>query len=404
MAHSSHSSGPPASRHRLLGVDAARGVALIGMMSVHIIPDVGADGTFTAAHLIAGGRSAALFALLAGVGLALATGGRRPPRGRDWARAALGTVARALILVLVGLVLGVLDSGVAVILVYYGLLFLVATVFLPLGPRVLLPLAAVWVVAAPLAGHALRASLPSGTYDNPTAESLAEPVELVRELLLTGYYPVLPWVAYLLAGMGIGRLALGSARVAGALVAAGATLAAAAWWVSTAILDAGAYERIVQAGTGGHPIAGGRVNEGIQSIGLFGTTPTTTWDWLYVVSPHSSSPFDLAHTIGTGMAVLGVTLLLARVARWLVWPLSAIGSMTFTLYTLHVVLLATLVPGTLDHAVLLHVGIALAIAMPWRVFVGRGPLEAFAAAWARAARELVPAPHPPRRPDERITT
>ena len=63
------------SARRILGVDAARGVALIGMMSIHIAPAIGTDGSTSTTYLIASGRSAALFALLAGVGLALASGG-----------------------------------------------------------------------------------------------------------------------------------------------------------------------------------------------------------------------------------------------------------------------------------------------------------------------------------------
>ena len=47
-----------------------------------------------------------------------------------------------------------------------------------------------------------------------------------------------------------------------------------------------------------------------------GVTPTTSWWWLAVALPHSSTPFDLARTIGTSLAVLGAMLLLDRlVAR-----------------------------------------------------------------------------------------
>jgi uncharacterized membrane protein len=62
-------------------VDAARGVALAGMASVHILPVVARDGTETVAGAVAAGRASALFAVLAGVGIALSTGGRvRPQR------------------------------------------------------------------------------------------------------------------------------------------------------------------------------------------------------------------------------------------------------------------------------------------------------------------------------------
>lgn len=80
----------------------------------------------------------------------------------------------------------------------------------------------------------------------------------------------------------------------------------------------------------------------------------------------------LAHAIGRG-----------------IWPLAAVGSMTFTLYSLHVVLVATALPGDTAYALLIHVAIAFVIAVPWRLFVGRGPLEALAAGAAGTARGSV---------------
>lgn len=62
---------------RLLGVDLARLLALLGMFATHLIVPVpddgpgGVDGLFQ----LAAGRSSALFALLAGVSLAIVTRG-----------------------------------------------------------------------------------------------------------------------------------------------------------------------------------------------------------------------------------------------------------------------------------------------------------------------------------------
>ncbi|OLT01079.1 hypothetical protein BJF90_33515 [Pseudonocardia sp. CNS-004] len=65
-------------RGRILGVDAARAVALVGMFATHIFPLREArEPTLTG--LVAAGRASALFAVLAGVGIALATGGRDGP-------------------------------------------------------------------------------------------------------------------------------------------------------------------------------------------------------------------------------------------------------------------------------------------------------------------------------------
>jgi uncharacterized membrane protein len=383
------------SARRLLGVDAARGVALIGMMSVHIVPAIGPDGDTSTAYLIASGRSAALFAVLAGVGLALASGGSTPRRGRALAAAMAGTLARAAVLALVGFLLGAFESGLAIILVYYALLFVVAVPFLGLGYRVLLPLAAVAAVLTPVLSQWLRASMPLPSYGNPTLESLVDPVGLVLELTVTGYYPVLTWSAYILAGLAVGRLALADRRIAWVVMLGGAVLAVGAWTTSWLLLNVGdGLSALEAAGTGQHP-AGSRPLEIALTTGFYGTTPTTDRWWLAVAGPHSGTPFDLLHTIGTACFILGLMLLLMRVARTALWPLAAIGSMTFTLYSLHVVLISTVMPDTIPNALLWHVLVALAIAVPWRMFVGRGPLEALAASVAGTASAAVLGTPPP---------
>ena len=374
---------------RLLGVDAARGLALIGMMAIHILPMLAADGSVSAAYRIASGRSAALFAVLAGVGLALASGGTTPPRGRRLAAAGAGTLARGGVLLLVGLELGALGSGVAVILVFYALLFVVAVPFLGLPARILLPMAAAWAVLAPVLSQAVRPFMPIQSFASPEPQALANPVDLLREVAITGYYPVLTWTAYLLAGLGIGRLALRTMRVQRAVLLAGAALAAGAWLASWWLLHAGGgLQELEAAGAAGTPLAD-RAVEIAVTTSFYGTTPTSTWWWLAVAAPHSGSPFDLLHTIGTSAVVIGAMLLLARVAAPVLVPFAAIGSMTLTLYTLHVVLLATVLPRTVPDAFLWHVLIAVAVAVPWRTFVGRGPLEAVAAFASRSAAGLV---------------
>jgi hypothetical protein len=94
-----------------------------------------------APHEIAGGRASALFAVLAGVSLALISGGSRPERS---ARIAAGIAVRALTIALIGLVLGELPTTIAIILTYYGALFLLGLPFDFLRWRTL---AVAWLLA-----------------------------------------------------------------------------------------------------------------------------------------------------------------------------------------------------------------------------------------------------------------
>lgn len=133
----------------MLGVGVARSLALVGMMSVHIFPPLRADGSLHPAYVVSAGRAAALFAVLAGVGLALATGGREPPDGLRLRAARAGVLARAGSLVALGLLLGKVDSPPLVILAYYGLLFGLAIPFLGLQARHLALLAVAAVLLTP---------------------------------------------------------------------------------------------------------------------------------------------------------------------------------------------------------------------------------------------------------------
>ncbi len=301
-------------------------LALLGMIATHMLPSVSASGAQTWPHELAGGRAAALFAVLAGVALALMTGRRTPLQGSDRVRASVGLAARALLIALLGLALATQETGLAIILTYYGVMFLLAIPFAGLRARSLALLAAAWLVVVPVVSHWLRPELPPRRYDNPMFEQLEQPGLLLWELLVTGYYPALPWLAYVFAGMAVGRSDLGRRGVQAGLLAGGALLAGLATFLSReATADQFSRETLLTA-----------------DFGLYGTTPTDRWAWLLVDAPHSATPFDLAATIGSSLAVIGLCLLVAgALPRPGVRALAVVfgaGTMTLTLYSLHAVL------------------------------------------------------------------
>jgi len=221
----------------LVGVDAARCVALIGMMAIHVLPGVDPDGSRALSHTLAHGRAAAAFALVAGVSLGLAT--RRVWDGtRPWLAAAAAAFARALVIGAIGLALGSLDSGVAVILPYYAVFFVLMIPLIGLRARWLVLVAVLAGVVIPVLSHALRGGLPPPELTNPTFATVVDrPAGLALELLLTGYYPALPWLAYLATGLAVSRLSLRTPRTAWALLAGGVTLMVLARGCSRLLLN-----------------------------------------------------------------------------------------------------------------------------------------------------------------------
>ncbi|MGY1762676.1 heparan-alpha-glucosaminide N-acetyltransferase domain-containing protein [Geodermatophilus sp. SYSU D00779] len=384
---------------RLVGIDAARGIALFGMMAVHNITAVDDDGEVSLAWTLAAGKSAALFALLAGVGVAFATGRRQRPTARTWPGYAAALLVRALIIGGVGLLLGALVPAdlASVILPYYALLFVFAIPLLTLSGRALIALAATITVVMPVLSHWLR----SGTEVRDTVPNLAfgdlvsAPGHVLRELALTGVYPALSWMAYLCVGMAVGRALLTSRRTVVLITLTGAGLAVAAQTISWFLLDVLGGRAELEA-VASRSMTSGELAE-VMGVGWTGTTPTDTGWWLATLAPHSTTPLDLAFTIGLGLAVLGVCILVGRTTTALLRPLAAAGSMTLTLYSLHLLLLSS--PGMPGEGLglLLQTVLVVAFALVWSRYHARGPLEELVARATGAVRRRVQSFTEPRR-------
>ena len=369
-------------------------MALLGMVATHVLDSRDAAGDLTAAQWLAGGRASALFAVLAGASLALMTGGRQPVAGAERRARRAGLAVRALLIALVGLGLGELDSGLAVILTYYGVLFLLGLPFVGFRARTLLVMACAWAVLAPVLAQVLRPRLPERRFDNPSFEQLADPGPLLSELLITGYYPCVPWLAFLLVGMAVARMDLRSRAVQAYVAVGGLALAVVATLVSHWLT---AREAVVQALLPDAPTGVTTGPDLLDSIagGMYGNTPAEgAWAWLLVVAPHSSTPVDLAQSTGSALFVIGVCVgvvgLWGRTVTRGISVLFGAGTMTLSLYSLHVVarteaLWPAETSGTFRWHVLILLGIgAVFVALRWR-----GPLEAVVRACADGVAALV---------------
>lgn len=389
-------SSPGRKRTRVVGVDAARGIALIGIMAVHILPATINGGDPSPTWSVLAGRSAALFALLAGVSIAFLSGADRRLTGRKLFAARVALAVRALLIVFIGLALGLADSPNLIILTYYGVMFLLAVPILGVRTRWLFPAALASALVWPFVMQLVRRSgadhqdqVPDYTFST----AFLHPVSFVEDMVLLGGYPALPWMTYICAGMAVGRLpSLLSRRTALLLMLGGAGLAVVAWVASAVLLGpAGGMDHLMRSGAG--PDADG-VSE-ILNFGPDPTLPTSTWWWLTISAPYSTTPPHLLHTLGAGLLVLGTALLVTDYARSVLQPVVAMGSMTLTLYSAHIVLVAA---GVFDEQspvvdLALQVGLFSVFAVLWRRFVGKGPLEGLLAAVTNRVRtRLGPSP------------
>lgn len=363
------------------------------MMTVHVVPTTDpATAEATWSGMLFSGRSAALFAVLAGVGLALLTGGAgkagaAPEHSNvqvTWFRKVIAV--RAAVIIGVGLFVAMLDAGVAVILVHYGVLFILALPFLRLGPRALALLAAGWVATAPVLYWWLQNLLrpdPSEPaarlWHSPMIFDLAQPGLLALDLFVTGYYPLLLWPAYLFTGMALGRLRLGRGAVQVRLFLGGITGAVVTYGVGWMVeARSGVLERM-RPYAGSDDALQGSLETGDHFLPLV-TDPL----WFLIPMPHQGSHLDLLHTISCAVGVLGLMLLLVRILKWPLAPLVGAGAMPLTLYVGHLMVLGPFwrmdgapLAGVEETTLLLWLVVAALAAGMLKVLLRRrGPLEA----------------------------
>lgn len=349
---------------RVIGLDMARALALLGMISTHLYP--ARDGpNVHVFHLVAAGRSAALFAILAGVSLALVTGRQRPPKGRARVAVSAGLAARAVVIWVLGVWLAKQDSGIAVILPMYGLVFLLVLPFIGFRARTLALIAGTWAVLGPIGFRIIETKMPKGDLFGWTA---------LERLLVSGEYPAFLWIVYFLAGLAAGRLDLRSTRVAVRLLVSGAGLAIAATLISDAVMLRPSILRTLASGAG-PGVTTGDV-QGALDKGFGGFVPPGSWWWLTTHSPHSGTAFDFAQTIGSALAVIGACLLVGRAFPRLTAVIFGAGTMTLTLYSLHVLMNTEPVwPDDVPASFPIHVLVVLGIGAAFRLLGRRGPLE-----------------------------
>lgn len=394
-------------------MDVTRGVAVLGMMAVHVFGTLNREGGPTVATLVAGGRSAATFAVVAGLSLAFLSGGRAGPRPGRGRITAAGIAARGVAIGFIGLVLAYLGSA-DVILSSYGLLFLLAIPLLWAGPRLLAAVA----VAAGLIGPVLVYLAADGPFayhgetEDPTLTSLVtEPLGVLSLLMLSGAYPVVVYLAYVSTGLAVGRLDLRSRRVAWRLLGGGLVLAALAQGLAAHLLfSLGGMSRLLAAvqaeqaddaddDDDGDGEAGSDASDGM-GFDVGRATDELRWEdpplavdsWWYLAlpSPHAHTPLDVAHTIGSALALLGLALLVCRIRafRRALRPLADIGSMPLTIYSAHLVVLATPLLERRPRALFLAMTVAaMVFAVAWRRMRGQGPMERLLASLAGRARD-----------------
>ncbi|MBW5483915.1 DUF418 domain-containing protein [Streptomyces bambusae] len=376
---------------RLVGVDAVRGLAVLGMFAAHVGPGPGSSPAGFAV-VAADGRAPALFTLLAGFSLALAQRHRPATRPAGSGSTLRPLLMRSAVLAALGLALASLWPGILVILAFFAFYFLAAEPFTRLSAPVLTAVAAVSTVAGPLLSFLLGPLFGYEVSGRGSVPELADLTSwsgagrLLDALLLSGAYPLLTYLPYVLVGMALGRVGdLRDPAVARRMAGWGAVAAAAAYgtaWLAVEV--AGGRERLLATIAARHPEALGAEDPLRAVLGRqFGAIPSTSWDWLLVAEPYSQTPLETIANAGVGCVLIGGFALLARArlgVRLLRVP-AALGAMALSAYVIHALVLAGPAYGAQSGTALAaFCGTALCAAWAWQRALagrplGRGPVE-----------------------------
>ena len=324
---------------RLTGLDMARFLAFFGMVLVNfrIAAEVtaGSDPASLLTNALEG-RAAALFVLLAGIGLGLSGAGP-----------AL-VLRRALFL----LALGFLNLLIfeADILHYYGTYFLCALPFLRLSARQLLMLASAVTLLAALGIAGLNYDA-GWDWDTLHYRDFWSLPGYLRHTFYNGWHPVLPWITFLFIGMALARLNLAQPAT---------------------------QNRLMLWGLAGFAV-------GLVPASLFSDAELKLF---LGTSPIPPGPFYILSAGGSAMAMTGVMLRLgpALTQTGLGRALELGGRQSLTLYLAHILLgmglleALGLLSGVLTPQQIFAYAVAFSAACLiyvrlWSLWFKRGPLE-----------------------------
>jgi uncharacterized membrane protein YeiB len=422
-SHAQDQPSPPPVGHggeRIVGVDIARGLALIGMFTVHVVvadpdPQKAIPEWMNWWLWAPSGRASVMFMLLAGVSLSII-------RRRKKASSTSAAIRKRGLVLLVGGLLLARMLWPASILEHYGMLFLIAPWLLAMRSRPLAGAAATSFVGGPilllLGSSQSDASL--GAVDSEGAVAMI--YNTLHDLWLSGHYPLVLWIGVLAVGILVGRLDLGSKRTGLRLAAIGLAIvlvvgASVAVFASVGIKPAGdgsgltddasasssevdsraTTDLALDATTISSCLAGGNDYSSpgdcidshldqADSIGnQEGDIASASWAELLDTSAHSGRIAWAVESTGIALLVLGLLLLAPTGLTSLLRPLAMLGSISLTAYLVHIAIITDIyqpyvegsgLGATAQFAALIGLQVLLVLmAVTIRRFWSRGPFE-----------------------------
>lgn len=301
---------------RLVALDAARGLAVVGMYLQHFALNE------TNASIVSG-NTTLLFVLCGGISYSIMAK-RMMERNKEEAAEEKSfrtrMLARALFIDIIGYLLIMLNTPFGVILPAYAGLFVLALLLVRCSTRVLtITAAALLIISPPL--MLLGGSYLSGAF-------------LLRDIA-GGPMSALALAPAFVAGMALGRIDLTKLRTALFLIGSGAILLAVSKLLEAFVLPelSRSFEEwlVSVQGTAYTP-------PDPYAIWPFNVDPPL-WHMLFWTAPHSASTFQTMLGLGAALLALGLIFLVSRLSTFVLQPFAAVGRVALTMYAAHFVVI-----------------------------------------------------------------
>jgi uncharacterized protein len=349
-------------KKRIVGIDVARALAVIGMIIVNfkIVFGENGDSWLKAFANLFSGKAAATFVVLAGIGLALMT--NSAVKRQDFEKLKMGRkriLKRAVFLFIVGL--SYLWIWPADILHFYGIYMLICLFFINRNPNQIMWATVSLITLFPIT--LLFIDYETG-WDFTTLEysGFWTIKGFLRNLFVNGFHPVIPWAAFMLFGLWYGKQDLNDASFVKKSFSVSLIV-----FIGLQLLSIGSIQLLSNGNA-----------QAIEDLTL-----------LFGTSPMPPLPIYMLNGISISILIISACILIAQQFEnnIIIEALRKTGKLALTFYVAHVVLGMGLVEGilpgklgeysiefSLSYALLFSL-VCILFAQLWLRYRKEGPLE-----------------------------
>ena len=190
---------------RIIGIDVARAISIIGMIIVNFKIVFGGQGTKWMENFAEffEGKASATFVTLAGVGIALMTNSAiKNGNLEKLKKSKYQILKKSLFLFIIGLSYFLIWP--ADILHYYAIYMTILVLFLNVSNRTLLIIVGVFILLFPILLFFFNYEK-EWNFETFSYSGFWTPTGFIRNLFFNGFHPVIPWIAFMFLGLWFGR-------------------------------------------------------------------------------------------------------------------------------------------------------------------------------------------------------